>query len=195
LSRHLQHRIGGEHCLLVRQDDYYHDIRTRDASQGLPNFDVPEALDFDQLAADLTALKNGDAVPLPNYDFTTHQRRHPSEPIAPRPYIIVEGILLLNSEQVRPVLDYSLYMKCSTEVRFARRLARDIAERGRTEESVHEQFHKDVEPAHQAFVSTSAVHADKVVPQDDYINDLTGLVDSVLKRLPPIEAATKIAQA
>jgi len=150
LSRHLQHRIGGEHCLLVRQDDYYHDIRTRD---------------------------------------------HPSEPIAPRPYIIVEGILLLNSEQVRPVLDYSLYMKCSTEVRFARRLARDIAERGRTEESVHEQFHKDVEPAHQAFVSTSAVHADKVVPQDDYINDLTGLVDSVLKRLPPIEAATKIAQA
>ena len=194
LSRHLQHRMGAENCLLIRQDDYYHDIRTRDASKGLPNFDVPEALDFDQLAADLKALKTGEAVSLPNYDFTTHQRRHPSEPVKPRPYIIVEGILLLNADQLRPILDYSLFMKCSTELRFTRRLARDIAERGRTKESVHTQFYKDVEPAHQTYVAPSASYADKIVPQQEYMTNLTGLVEGVLKILPPIDAPAKIAQ-
>lgn len=190
LSRHLQHRIGTSHCLLIRQDDYYHDIRTREASGNeLPNFDVPEALDFDQLVKDVSALKAGEPVALPNYDFTTHQRRHPSQPIKPRPFIIIEGILLLHSAPLRPLIDFSLYMRCSTEMRFARRLARDIAERGRTEESVHTQFYKDVEPAHQTYVQKSAVHADKVVLQEEYMSDLTGLLDKVLAILPPVDDA------
>eukprot|EP00919_Chromeraceae_sp_WS-2016_P007489 GHVR01017573.1.p2 GENE.GHVR01017573.1~~GHVR01017573.1.p2 ORF type:complete len:217 (-),score=30.65 GHVR01017573.1:55-705(-) len=186
LARHLQHRLGGECCLAIRQDDYYFDIRDRVSGQTIPNFDVPEALDFQQLASDIAALKQGEAVKLPNYDFTTHQRRHPSEPLEPKAFIIVEGLLLLNDENIRPLIDHSVYMKCSYEERFARRLARDVAERGRTEDFVHKQFHQDVEPAHQTYVAPSAVYADKVVTQDEYINDLTGLIDRLIDRLPPL---------
>lgn len=188
LARHLQHRLGGEQCLAIRQDDYYFDIRERDSRQDLPNFDVPEALDFKQLASDIEALKAGEAVKLPNYDFTTHQRRHPSEPLKPRPFIIVEGLLLLNAEEIRPLIDHSVYMKCSYEERFERRLARDVAERGRTKEFVHKQFHQDVEPAHQTYVAPSAEYADKIITQEEYINDLSGLIDRLVDSLPETEA-------
>lgn len=187
LARHLAHRLGSESCLAIRQDDYYHDIRERQSSKPIPNFDVPEALDFAQLAKDISALKQGEPVALPNYDFTTHQRRHPSEPLQPKPYVIVEGILLLNAPDIRPLIDHSVYMKCSYEERFARRLSRDIAERGRTEDFVHKQFHEDVEPAHQAFVAPSAVFADEVIEQQEYITDLTGLIDRLVGILPPVE--------
>ncbi len=186
LARHLQHRLGGEHSLLIRQDDYYHDIRDRSSTDEIPNFDVPEALDFELLAQNLSALKRGEGVSLPNYDFTTHQRKLPSEPIAARPYVIVEGILLLNAPQIRPLIDHSLYMQCSLEERFARRLARDVAERGRTEEFVHHQFYQEVEPAHQSYVAPSHVYADRIVTQDVYINHLTGLIDRIVDILPPL---------
>lgn len=187
LARHLQHRLGGENCLAIRQDDYYFDIRERESGQDLPNFDVPEALDFKQLASDISALKSGEAVKLPNYDFTTHQRRHPSEPLKPRPYIIVEGLLLLDAKDIRPLIDQSVYMKCSYEKRFARRLARDVAERGRAKDFVHKQFHQDVEPAHQTYVAPSAQYADRVITQDEYINDLSGLIDRLVESLPESE--------
>lgn len=184
LARHLEHRLGTDYCMAIRQDDYYHDIRDRESSKPIPNFDVPEALDFAQLAEDITALKRGAPVALPNYDFTTHQRRHPSEPLQPRPYIIVEGMLLLNAPEIRPLVDHSIYMKCSYEERFARRLSRDVADRGRTEDFVHKQFHEDVEPAHQSFVAPSAVYADEIIAQHEYINDLTGLIDRLVGILP-----------
>ncbi|RKQ71133.1 uridine kinase [Litorimonas taeanensis] len=187
LARHLQHRLGADSCMAIRQDDYYFDIRERETNSELPNFDVPEALDFKKMAEDIAALKNGEPVALPNYDFVTHQRRLPSEPLEPRKYIIVEGLLLLNAEEVRPLFDHSLYMKCSYEERFARRLARDVAERGRTEDFVHKQFHEDVEPAHQSFVAPSAKYADEVIHQSEYVNDLTGLIDRVVELLPKDE--------
>jgi uridine kinase len=183
-ARHLQHRLGPEACLAIKQDDYYFDIRERQKRDEIPNFDVPEAIDFDQLASDITALKAGEAVALPNYDFTTHQRRHPTKPLDPRPFIVVEGMLILNAPKIRPLIDHSLYMRCSYEERYARRLTRDIAERGRTEDFVHKQFHEDVEPAHQSFVAPSAQFADYVIEQDEYLNDLTGLIDRLVDILP-----------
>jgi uridine kinase len=185
LARHLQHRLGVDSCMAIRQDDYYFDIRERQSrKKDIPNFDVPEALDFEQLAADIAALKNGEAAALPNYDFVTHQRRLPTEPLEPKRYIIVEGMLILNAAEVRPLLDHSLYMKCAYEERYARRLSRDVAERGRTEDFVHKQFHEDVEPAHQSFVAPSAAYADEVIYQNEYVNDLTGLIDRLVAILP-----------
>ncbi len=186
LARHLQTRLGDSSCMLIRQDDYYHDIRIRAKEGEIPNFDIPEALDFEQLGKDLRNLKAGKAVALPNYDFTTHQRRQASKATAPRPYTIVEGILLLNSNVVRQIADVRVYMKCNRDIRFARRLSRDVANRGRTEEFVRHQFQNDVEPAHKTFVEPSAAFADIVIEQSQYVNDLEGTIEHIVQCIPNV---------
>lgn len=179
LAAYLRDYIGADLCRLVRQDDYYHDIRERGGSP-MVNFDVPEALDFDLLKDNLEAFKRCESVALPTYDFTTHQRRTPTEPRTPRPVIIIEGILLLDQPALREVFDHSVYMRCAPELRLSRRLERDTTERGRTRDDVLRQFHGQVEPAHKAHVSPSQVHADLAIDQTDYITDMTGVVESVV---------------
>ena len=179
LAAYLRDYIGAENCRLVRQDDYYHDIRERGGSP-MVNFDIPEALDFGLLRENLLAFKRNESVALPNYDFTTHQRRTPSEPRNPRPLIIVEGILLLGQPELRDVFDHSVFMRCAPELRLSRRLERDTTERGRTRDDVLRQFHDQVEPAHQSFVSPSQIHADLVIDQTQYITNMTKVVESIV---------------
>ena len=179
LAKYLSDSIGADRCRLVRQDDYYHDIRDM-GGLASANFDIPDALDFNLLRDNLLALKSGNAIALPNYDFTTHQRRTPTEPQISLPYIVVEGILLLDQPALRDVFDYSVYMMCAPELRLSRRLARDIAERGRTREDVLRQFHGQVEPAHKRYVSPSQEHADYIIDQTDYISDMTGIIDHIM---------------
>lgn len=188
LARHLQHRLGAANAMLIRQDDYYHDIRDRAEGDEMPNFDVPEALDFALLAENLQTLKDGEAVQLPNYDFTTHQRIRATEPLEAKTFTIVEGLLLLNDPVIREQADVSVYMRCPYETRFERRLARDVAERGRTEEFVHHQFAQDVEPAHQKYIQPSAEHADIIVLQDDYVQHVDQVIDRIIEALPNIDA-------
>jgi len=173
--------------MLIRQDDYYHDIRARAEGDEIPNFDVPEALDFDLLAENIKTLKGGEAVQLPNYDFTTHQRCRVTEALDPCRFTIVEGLLLLNDPQIRYLTDVSVYMRCSYDIRFERRLSRDIAERGRTEDFVRHQFAQDVEPAHQAYVQPSSRHADILIEQNDYMVHMDGVIDRIIAALPPLE--------
>jgi len=188
LARHLQHRLGAASAMLIRQDDYYHDIRDRAEGDEIPNFDIPEALDFRLLAENLQTLKDGQAVQLPNYDFTTHQRIRATEPLEAKAFTIVEGLLLLNDPVIREQSDVSVYMRCPYETRFERRLARDIAERGRTEDFVHHQFAQDVEPAHQKYIQPSAEHADILVMQDDYVRHVDDVIDRIIEALPNINA-------
>lgn len=188
LARHLQHRLGAANAMLIRQDDYYHDIRDRAKADEMPNFDVPEALDFALLAENLDTLKNGEAVQLPNYDFTTHQRIRATEPLDAKAFTIVEGLLLLNDPVIRDQADVSIYMRCPYETRFERRLARDVAERGRTEEFVHHQFAQDVEPAHQKYIQPSAAHADLLVEQADYVRSIDGIIERIIEALPDLDA-------
>lgn len=188
LARHLQHRLGASEAMLIRQDDYYHDIRDRAEGDEIPNFDVPEALDFALLVENLRMLKAGEAVQLPNYDFTTHQRIRATEPLEAKPFSIVEGLLLLNEPEIRELANVSVYMRCPYETRFERRLARDVAERGRTEEFVHHQFAQDVEPAHQQYIQPSMVHADIVIEQDDYVSSIDGVIERILSALPKTDA-------
>ena len=182
LAAYLRDYIGAEMCRVVRQDDYYHDIRARGGSP-MVNFDIPGALDFDLLRKNLMAFKRNEAVALPNYDFTTHQRRTPSEPRSPRPVVIVEGILLLAQPDLRRIFDLSVYMRCETKLRLSRRLERDTTERGRSREDVLRQFHDQVEPAHQTFVSPSRAHADLIIDQAQYISNLTAVVDAIVENL------------
>jgi len=188
LARHLQHRLGAASAMLIRQDDYYHDIRDRAEGDEIPNFDIPEALDFRLLAENLQTLKDGQAVQLPNYDFTTHQRIRATEQLEAKAFTIVEGLLLLNDPVIREQSDVSVYMRCPYETRFERRLARDIAERGRTEDFVHHQFAQDVEPAHQKYIQPSAEHADILVMQDDYVRHVDDVIDRIIEALPNINA-------
>lgn len=179
LAAYLQDYVGADRCLLVRQDDYYRDIRERGESP-MVNFDIPEALDFDLLRDNLLAFKRGEAVALPNYDFTTHQRRTLSEPRDPRPLIIVEGILLLDQPELRDIFDRSVFICCAPELRLSRRLDRDTTERGRTRDDILRQFHDQVEPAHQKFVAPSKVHADVIIEQKQYITNMTQVVETMV---------------
>jgi len=188
LARNLQHRLGAASAMLIRQDDYYHDIRDRAQGDEMPNFDVPEALDFTLLAENLQTLKEGRAVQLPNYDFTTHQRIRATEPLEAKTFTIVEGLLLLNDPVIREQADVSIYMRCPYETRFERRLARDVAERGRTEEFVHHQFAQDVEPAHVKYIQPSMAHADLVIEQDDYVSSIDGVIERIIEALPKSDA-------
>lgn len=188
LARHLQHRLGAAEAMLIRQDDYYHDIRDRAKGDEMPNFDVPEALDFDLLASNLAALKAGTSVRLPNYDFTTHQRIRATEPLEAKAFTIVEGLLLLNDPVIRKLADVSVYMRCPYETRFERRLARDVAERGRTEDFVHHQFAQDVEPAHIKYIQPSMTHADILLEQDDYMRSIDSVIERILEALPQSDA-------
>ena len=136
LARHLQHRLGAAKAMLIRQDDYYHDIRDRQEGDEMPNFDIPEALDFALLADNLKDLKAGRPVRLPNYNFATHQRIPATQPLEAKEFTIVEGLLLLDDPNIRELTDVSVYMRCPYDTRFDRRLARDVAERGRTESAL-----------------------------------------------------------
>lgn len=181
--------------MVIRQDDYYVDIRDRVSDGTIPNFDIPEAIDFDALRDDVTALKAGQSVALPNYDFGTHMRERASAPIRPRPYIIIEGLLLLTCPNMRELIDYSYYIECPTNLRFARRLTRDVAERNRTEEFVQKQFFEDVEPAHEAFVKPSSKLADTVIAQEQYTANLDTLLDEMVTRCNALAPMEKSATA
>ncbi len=179
LAANLRDYIGPAYCLVVRQDDYYHDIRTRGGSP-MVNFDIPEALDFQLLEANLAAFKQNKSAALPSYDFKTHQRQVSTEPRNPRPVIIVEGILLLTQPNLRSLIDCSVYIRCDSELRLSRRLERDRTERGRSRDDVMRQFHEQVAPAHQTHVSPSQIHADLVIDQAEYVSNITGVIEPIL---------------
>lgn len=166
LLRRLHAALGALQCAVVLQDDYYISRPEAQADNLAYNFDHPDALDFDYLASDLRRLKSGLDIESPRYDFARHVRLADEvRPVASRPVVLVDGILILASEAARAAIDYGVYIRCDAETRLARRIARDVAERGRERGNVIAQFEQQVEPMHRRFVEPSAVHADAVFDQ------------------------------
>ncbi|WII71526.1 uridine kinase [Bdellovibrio sp. 22V] len=160
----LQRILGAENCLIVYQDNYYIDQSARfDGDGGSVNFDHPSSLDFSLLAQGLRQLKQGQTIQIPIYDFHTHSRRKETIRGEPKKIILVDGILILNSPEVRAELDEAVFFDTPESLRFARRLARDVHERGRTPEGVRKQFELQVRPMHNEFVEPSKVHAHTLV--------------------------------
>ncbi len=157
----LLHEYGGlEHSILLLQDSYYRDqSHLFDEDGGKVNFDHPSSLDFPLLAQHLETLRNGKPIEMPIYDFSTHKRLTRTIPVQPKPLIIVDGILILDSEIVRTKFDHSIFVTAKEETRFKRRLERDVRERGRTPDGVEKQFLKQVKPMHDQFVEPSQKHA------------------------------------
>jgi len=146
-------------ALLIHHDRYYRDIPH---PRGF-NFDHPDALDTDGLVADLERLKAGQPVDLPVYDFSRHARAAHTERVAPCPLVMVEGILTLAHPGLAAMADLRVYVHTPDDIRLARRLRRDILERGRTVESVLDQYLQTVRPMHLAWVAPCEAGADLVL--------------------------------
>ena len=163
-ARELQAALGDSLCSIVYQDNYYIDQSHRfDGDGGSVNFDHPSSLDFDLLAKGLIQLRSGNAIKIPLYDFSTHTRKKESIDCLPTKIILIDGILILDSSVVRAQLDEAIFFETPEELRFQRRLERDVVERGRTPEGVKKQFELQVKPMHDQFVETSKIHAKTIV--------------------------------
>ncbi len=158
--------IGKDQCALILHDSYYRDLSHLPPEQRVQqNYDHPESLETELLVEHLHALTNRVPIDKPLYDFTTHTRRAEIEPITPRSVILVEGVLVLAEAQLRQLMDLKIFVDTDADVRLMRRVERDIRERGRTIESVFEQYLATVRPMHVEFVEPSKAYADLVIPE------------------------------
>jgi uridine kinase len=163
-ARELQKKLGDDLCSIIYQDNYYIDQSHRfDGDGGSVNFDHPSSLDFDLLAQSLETLKSGRAIEVPLYDFPTHKRKCDTINCQPKKIILIDGILILDSLLVRNQLDEAIFFDTPEELRYQRRLERDVNERGRTPEGVKKQFDLQVKPMHNQFVEPSKVFAQTIV--------------------------------
>ena len=159
MVRKLHQYLGSELSGVLYQDSYYRGLAD------ISNFDHPDAIDFELMRDHLELLKQGVEVEMPVYDFETHRRVEETQQLTPKPVILVDGILILQSDALREVFDFSVFLECDEETRKQRRLDRDVLERGRTRESTLEQFLTQVAPLHNTYVDPSKHHADVILPQ------------------------------
>jgi uridine kinase len=129
------------------------------------NFDHPDSIDSEMLMNHLKRLKSGDSIEMPIYDFKSHTRSDRSEYLEPKPVVIVEGILIFSEPRILSLLDVRVFVDTPDDIRFIRRLQRDIRERGRTTESVIAQYYATVRPMHFEFVEPSKRNADIIIPE------------------------------
>lgn len=129
------------------------------------NYDHPEAFDTDLLIEHLQKLKNGETIKRPSYSFINHLREEETYEVVPKKVIIVEGILIFENKALRDMMDIKIFVDASADIRFIRRLLRDVEERGRTVPSVVDQYCRTVKPMHEQFVEPSKKYADIIVPQ------------------------------
>jgi uridine kinase len=154
----------GEHATIVYQDNFYIDQSHRfDHDGGSVNFDHPESLELTLLAKCLGELKTGKGTKIPQYDFVTHSRLKEELHVPQKRIIIVDGILIFHPDYLRPQFDEMVFFDTPEELRYQRRLERDVKERGRRPEGVREQFLKQVKPMHDEFVEPSKAFAHKVI--------------------------------
>ncbi len=151
---------------ILRQDSYYRDLTGLDApTRSRQNFDHPDAFDIPLLVEHLESLLGGGEVDEPIYDFTRHARTPETRRIRSGPVVVVEGIMVLVEPRLRELMDIKIYVDTDPDVRLMRRIRRDVQERGRTVESVLDQYEGSVRPMHQQFVEPSKRHADVIIPE------------------------------
>jgi len=159
-------RVGRDFIAYLPHDAYYKDLSNLPENQrALINFDHPDSLESDLLVRHILDLRSNDSIRLPVYDFRYHIRTDESKLIEPKPVILVEGILLFTEATLRRLFDVKIFVDTDSDLRFIRRLERDIAERGRTMDSVIHQYLTTVRPMHLEFVETSKRYADVIVPE------------------------------
>jgi uridine kinase len=165
-ARKLRVRLGLERCVLIAQDAYYRDGSALDpAVRATHNYDHPDAFDVSLLVQDLRDLKAGRPVPQLTYDYVTCSRRVLPDPLAPRPVILLEGMLILVEDALRRLMNIKLFIDTDADVRLLRRLRRDLLERQRPFETVEMRYLTSVRPMHLEFVEPSKRYADLIIPE------------------------------
>ncbi len=181
VSQAILARVGGDRITYLQHDAYYRDRSHLPFSERVQiNYDHPDSLETNLMAQHLKMLRAGELVESPLYDFANHVRRAQTRRLEPRPIILVEGILIFVDRALREMFDIKIFVDTDADLRFIRRLQRDIAERGRTRESVVKQYLETVRPMHLEFVEPSKRYADLIIPEGGFN---TIAIDMVVARI------------
>src|SRR5215468_3669401 len=177
--------VGSSSVVYLQQDSYYRNLGDMPIElRHQVNFDHPDAFDIDLLINHIEALRAGEPIEQPTYDYKTHSRKAEVTHVEPRPIIILEGILVFGYPRLRGLMDLKIFVDADADIRFIRRLDRDVHERGRSLESVIEQYTETVRPMHLQFVEPSKRYADVIIPEGGFndvgIDLITGKIRSIL---------------
>src|SRR5699024_477706 len=166
VSQDIIKRLAGESVVMVPQDAYYQDQSEKSmAERRMTNYDHPDSLDNELLISQLKQLLNRETIEQPTYDYTNHTRSSETITVEPADVIILEGVLLFTEQKLRDLLDIMVYVDTDDDLRFIRRMQRDIVERGRTVDSVVNQYMETVKPMYHQFVEPTKRYADIILPE------------------------------
>lgn len=166
VARAIYDRVGRDRIEWISHDSYYRNFDGLSPEERTKiNFDHPDSLETELLTRHLDVLSKGSSVEVPVYDFATHSRKTDTQKVEPRKVVIVEGILVLAEAELRKRIDIKLFVDTPADIRFVRRLVRDIESRGRSLTSVVDQYMTTVRPMHEEFVEPSKRYADLIIPE------------------------------
>lgn len=175
-------QLGADRVTHFSIDDYYKDLSNLSMEERKKqNFDHPKAFDWKLMKEQLTALKNGKAVEKPIYDYVNHNRAKETKIVEPKDLIIVEGIMALVNKEIRELGDLKIFINASRERRLLRRMERDTNERGRSYESIVNQYFSTVQPMYEEIIGPSEYYADLIINNDGYDNKSIEVLTAVLK--------------
>ena len=180
LARHIANAFD-DRVAVITHDSYYRRQDNKSVEErALQNYDHPDAFETDLLCQHLKMLAEGQAVEVPVYDYTIHNRASSTTLVEPKPVIVLEGILLFSDEELRSMMDLKIFVDTDADERILRRIVRDTRERGRTLESVIKQYLTTVKPMHDAFVEPYKRYADVIVPGG---GDNPAALDMIITRI------------
>jgi uridine kinase len=169
VAKRIMERLGSEKCVMLPMDNYYRDMSHIPLEERKKyNYDHPNMIEHTLIVKHVKELLTDKAIELPDYDFTLYTRTGNSTKIEPKPILLIEGIFALYYDELRALADLKIYVDTEGDERFIRRLQRDIFERGRTIESVIDQYLNTVKPMHDAYVEPTKKHADIIIPRGGY---------------------------
>jgi uridine kinase len=177
-------KLPNEKITVISIDDYYKDFSALPMEERAKiNWDHPKAFDWKLMNEQIKALKNGEKIEKPIYDFTIHGRSSKTEIVEPRELIVIEGIMALVNKDLRAMGDLKVYINCSRERRLVRRIDRDQKERGRTYESIIDQYFSTVLPMYEEIIAPSQYYADLIVNNEGYNNRSIDVLVSVIQNM------------
>lgn len=184
VTEELYKNTGGDRCTVIRQDNYYKDqSHLSFEARQKTNYDHPFAFDNDLFIEHLKALRAGGEIEMPEYDFSNHNRKAETIHLEPKEIILIEGILLFSEPRILELLDMRVFVDTDSDVRILRRIKRDMRERGRSLDSVIEQYMGTVRPAHLQFVEPSKRYADIIVPEGGYNKVAIDLIQTKVNQI------------
>lgn len=187
VANNIVKRLALDSITIITMDSYYRDLADLPpARRDEANFDHPDSVEMDLFVEHLRGLKSGRTIEQPVYDFTRHVRTGETTLIEPRDVIIAEGILLFHAPEIRDCLDIKIFVDTPSDIRLLRRITRDIRDRGRTLESVTEQYVRTVRPMHEEFVEPSKRYADVIIPEGGYNEIAIDMVSSRIRLMQEV---------